>query len=99
MRTINNVGGLYDVTVTAQGAYPQTSLAAVRSLAAVKGRLPEEAEAALVAAQEQGQREEEPQRSVEDDEDFARWHAAMEKKAAAYRATLAKYEERLGQLQ
>ena len=98
MRTINRVGGLYDVTVTAQGAYPQTSLAAVRSLAAIKGRSPEGVEAALVAA-EQGQREEEPQRSVENDEDFARWHAAMETKAAAQRATLAKLEERLGKLQ
>ena len=38
MRTINKVGALYDVTVTAQGAYPQTSLAAVRSLEAAKGR-------------------------------------------------------------
>ena len=97
MRTINNVGGLYDVTVTAQGAYPQTSLAAVRSLAAVKGRLPDEAEAALVA-QDEGQGDETEPRSVEDDEDFARWKVAMETKAAAHRATLVKIEERLGKL-
>jgi HK97 family phage prohead protease len=65
MRTISNIGALYDVTVTAQGAYPQTSLAAVRSLAAAIGRPPEEVEAALVAA-EQGQGdEEEPNRELE----------------------------------
>jgi len=36
LRTLNAIDGLYDVTVTAQGAYPQTSLAATRSLAAVR---------------------------------------------------------------
>jgi Escherichia/Staphylococcus phage prohead protease len=30
IRTIRNVSGLYDVTVTAKGAYPQTSLALAR---------------------------------------------------------------------
>jgi HK97 family phage prohead protease len=94
-RTITNVGGLYDVTVTAQGADPQTSMAAVRSLAAATGRQPEEAEAALVAPSEEGQREEEQERSVEDDEDFARWHAAMETKFAARRAVLAKQEQEI----
>ena len=98
MRTIRNVGALYDVTVTAQGAYPQTSMAAMRSLAKATGRPPEEVEAALVA-QDEGRGDEEPKRSVEDDEEFARWHAAMEKKAAAHRATLAKLQERLGKLQ
>jgi hypothetical protein len=97
MRTIRNIGGLFDVTVTAQGAYPQTSMAAMRSLAAAVGRPPEEVEAALVAPQE-GQGDETEPRSVEDDEEFAMWHAAMEKKTAAYRATLAKVEERLGKL-
>jgi HK97 family phage prohead protease len=113
MRTIRNIGGLYDVTVTAQGAYPQTSLAAVRSLAKVTGRpLPEgdgysdwdgipgspgAVKAALVAPQE-GQGDEAEPRSVEDDEEFAMWHAAMEKKTAAYRASLTKVEERLGKL-
>ncbi len=105
MRTIRNVSGLYDVTVTAQGAYPQTSLAAVRSLAAVTGRsvdsvrvtisgdLITEAElkAALVAAQ-QGQGDE------QDDEGFEMWRKAMEKKAAARRATLAKLQERMERL-
>jgi len=91
MRTINNVGALYDVTVTAQGAYPQTSLAAVRSLAAVTGRPPEEVEAALVAAK-QGQGDE------QDDEGFELWRKAMEKKAAARRSTLAKLAERMEKL-
>jgi len=97
MRTIRTIGGLYDVTVTAQGAYPQTSMAAMRSLAEAIGRPPEQVGAALVAPQE-GQGEETEPRSVEDDEEFAMWHAAMEKKAAAYRASLAKVEERLGKL-
>lgn len=52
-RTILEVGELYDVTVTAQGAYPQTDTSVVehfRTLAraAIKsGQLPAEAEAAL----------------------------------------------------
>jgi Escherichia/Staphylococcus phage prohead protease len=119
MRTIRNIGGLYDVTVTAQGAYPQTSLAAMRSMAAMTGiaalqgkigRSPE-AEAALVAAQErmddakgridaalQGQGDEAEPRSAETDEEFAMWWAAMERKTAAYRASLDKVQERLGKL-
>lgn len=101
MRTINTVGGLYDVTVTAQGAYPQTSMAAMRSLAAAIGRPPEEVEAALVAANQpsadQGESESHVG-SVEDDEEFARWKAALATKHAARRATLAKYDERLGNL-
>lgn len=51
-RTIKEIGNLYDVTVTAQGAYPQTSLAAVRSLAAI-GRQ-SEAGAIPVAPEEGG---------------------------------------------
>jgi len=52
VRTIGSGGieSLHDVTVTAQGAYPQTSLAAFRSLSAVTGRL--ETGATLVAPQE-----------------------------------------------
>jgi HK97 family phage prohead protease len=89
MRTVRNVSGLYDVTVTAQGAYPQTSLAAVRSLAAVTGRPPEpEVEAALVAATEQGQGDEEI------DEEFERWRKAMTTKLTAQRASLVKMQER-----
>jgi HK97 family phage prohead protease len=99
MRTIRNVGNLYDVTVTAQGAYPQTSLAAVRSLAKATGRPPEEMEAALVAEPEGAEGESESHGgSVEDDEEFARWHAAMETKMAARKATLAKEQERLDKL-
>jgi HK97 family phage prohead protease len=93
-RTIRNVGGLYDVTVTAQGAYPQTSMAAVRSLAAVTGRPPEQVEAALVAPPEEGESESQ-EGSVEADEEFARWHATMEKKQAARRSTLEKLKERM----
>lgn len=99
MRTIRTVGNLYDVTVTAQGAYPQTSMAAMRSLAAATGRPPEaEVEATHVAPPEEGVSESQVG-SVEDDEDFARWHAAMETKSAARKATLAKLNERLEKLQ
>ena len=92
MRTIRSIGGLYDVTVTAQGAYPQTSLAAVRSLAAVKGRPPEEVEAALVAAPEQGQGDETEQ--VEPD---PRREALM-KRAAMRRAKVDDLKARLEKL-
>lgn len=99
MRTINKIGALYDVTVTAQGAYPQTSLAAVRSLAKATGRPPEEVEAAVVATQEAEKGDSESHTgSVEVDEEFAMWWAAMERKTAAYRATLDKTAERLGKL-
>jgi HK97 family phage prohead protease len=93
MRTIRSISGLYDVTVTAQGAYPQTSLAAVRSLAAVTGRPPEPGveEAALVAA-EQGRGDEQV------DEDFEMWQRAMNKKARAHRARIAKLQERMEKL-
>lgn len=56
----NGVSGLYDVTITAQGAYPQTSLAAARSLAAVTGRLSPtgvETGAERVAPEEEGEQE------------------------------------------
>jgi HK97 family phage prohead protease len=93
MRTIRNVSGLYDVTVTAQGAYPQTSLAAVRSLAAVTGRPPEPGveEAALVAAK-QGQGDE------QDDELEVKRIAALAKKVAARKTTLEKLAVRLEKL-
>jgi HK97 family phage prohead protease len=98
MRTISTVGDLFDVTVTAQGAYPQTSLAAMRSIAAVTGRPAEVQEAASVASEEEGLAEESQEGSVEADEDFARWQAALEKKMAARRATLANLQERMDTL-
>jgi len=82
--------------VTAQGAYPQTSMAAMRSLAKATGRPPEEVEAVLVAAK-QGESESQGG-SVEDDEEFARWHVALATKVAARKATLAKFQERLEKL-
>jgi len=90
MRTINTIGALYDVTVTAQGAYPQTSLAAVRSLAKVTGRPPEEVEAALVAPPE-GQGDEE-------DAEFKIRLELLQKRFARRKEALAKYQERLAKL-
>jgi HK97 family phage prohead protease len=55
IRTVMKADGLYDVTVTAQGAFPQTSLAAAFSLvraAVAEGRLPEEVGARFVARDE-----------------------------------------------
>ena len=98
MRTIHNVGALYDVTVTAQGAYPQTSMAAMRSLAKATGRPPEEVEAVLVAAQEQGESESQ-KGSVEAIEEFMRWKEARIKKAAATASTFAKLAEKLGKME
>ena len=56
IRTVTKVDGLHDVTVTAQGAFPQTSLEAAVALmraAAADGRLPE-AGAAIVAQLAEG---------------------------------------------
>lgn len=42
-RTVNRIDGLYDVSIVAAGAYPQTDVQAVRALlrdAAAKGRIP-----------------------------------------------------------
>jgi uncharacterized protein len=100
LRTIRNVGGLYDVTVTAQGAYPQTSMAAVRSLMRAHGmvdsELVKEPIPVVGEAETASQKGAEPER---DDEEFARWHAAMETKMAARRATFAKLKERTEKLQ
>lgn len=55
-RTIVKVRELYDVTVTAQGAYPQTDSSVVRSLIhreLSSGRLPEPAGATPVVAQDE----------------------------------------------
>jgi hypothetical protein len=61
------------------------------------GRPPEEVEAAVVAEPETAEGDSESQRgSVAQDEEFFRWKEAMQKKAAARRATLAKAAERLG---
>ena len=97
MRTITNVGALYDVTVTAQGAYPQTSMAAMRSLAAVTGRAPEKAQAAFVAPAKEGESESQTG-SVEEAEEFFRWKEAQHMKTLALMNSLAKVEERLGKL-
>jgi HK97 family phage prohead protease len=46
LRTVTRVGNLFDATVTAQGAYPSTDVAVVRSMignAISRGRLPAEA--------------------------------------------------------
>ena len=92
MRTISNVGGLYDVTVTAQGAYPQTSMAAMRSLAAAIGRPPEEVEAALVA-QDEGQGDE-PEQAGEPDPR----QEALRKRATMRREKIADLKARLEKL-
>jgi hypothetical protein len=55
LRTVLQAEDLYDVTVTAQGAFPQTNLAVAYSLvraAVADGRLPEKVGAALVAPEE-----------------------------------------------
>jgi HK97 family phage prohead protease len=52
-RTIHQIGELFDVTITAQGAYPQTDASVITNMrsriagAIDQGRLPEEARAAL----------------------------------------------------
>lgn len=92
-RTIRNVAGLYDVTVTAQGAYPQTSLAAVRSLAAVVGR-PVPPEATLVA--EKG--EPESQKGSEEVGEPDPRQVALRTRASMRRTQVADLKERLEKL-
>lgn len=97
LRTIRKVGGLYDVTVTAQGAYPQTSVAAVRSLIkAATGTDPLENVVPMPVVGEGGRSSQKGEQ--QDNEEFARWKVAMETKFAAARSTLAKNAERLERL-
>jgi hypothetical protein len=97
LRTIRNVDGLYDVTVTAQGAYPQTSMAAVRSLMKAHGMV----DGALVKEPIPvvGEAEAASQTGAEsEDEEFEMWREARKKQAAAQRATLVKLKERMENL-
>jgi len=101
LRTIRNVGGLYDVTVTAQGAYPQTSMAAVRSLLKAKGMpdmvdgVPDtpipvvgEAEAASQPGAEQEVQDDDPDPRIE----------ALRKRAEMRRKKIADLKARLEKL-
>jgi len=92
LQRVNNVSNLFDVTVTAKGAYPQTSLAVARSLAAVTGRPPEEVEAALVAPEEGQREEEEPNREL------AILIEGLQKRANVRRARLAELAKRMEKL-
>ena len=94
-RTIRQVSALYDVTVTAQGAYPQTSMAAVRSLAAIRGR--PETEAAPVA-EDQGRGDEEPEGSVEPDREVEILLQGLRKRADVRRKRLADLAKRMERL-
>jgi HK97 family phage prohead protease len=107
-RTLIRARDLYDVTVTAQGAYPQTSSEVVarsirsvlglgRNVYAVGSGAADKATAATTPAD--GAASSPAVSKTEDDEDFARWHAAMETKMAARRASLAKLQERTEKLQ
>lgn len=73
-RTILEVGELFDVTVTAQGAYPQTDTSVVAHMRSRlkaeinEGRLPEEA-ATAIAAPDDPAGETEPQQQLGSDEE------------------------------
>ncbi|HEY3118302.1 MAG TPA: HK97 family phage prohead protease [Chloroflexota bacterium] len=101
LRTIRSVGGLYDVTVTAQGAYPQTSMAAVRSLmkahGMVDGVLAKETDPVAGEGGDSSQpgEVEEPQF----DQDFEMWREAMRKRAKAQREIFDKLKEKMEKLQ
>ena len=84
--------GLYDVTVCAQGAYPQTSMAAVRSLAAVRSSA--SAEAIPVAPEEGG-----PSSQKGDiDPEQQRKREDLAARLTLRRNELAELAERLGRL-
>ena len=75
-RTIHEVGQLYDVTVTAQGAYPQSDASVVRHIRSLmteeiaEGRLPETAADALppTVAPDEPAGEPEPQEPLDSDD-------------------------------
>lgn len=97
LRTIRTVSGLYDVTVTAQGAYPQTSMAAaMRSLdkAVSEGRLPAErmAAGATLVASDKG----EPESPAED---RGSAEAGTNPEAEALRHRIAVERDRISALQ
>jgi len=94
LRTVNRIDALYDVTVTAQGAYPQTSLAAVRSLAAATGRQPDEAEATPVAPDEGGSESHEGSDEVRESPEVE----AFKAEATLRRQELAALRERIDKL-
>jgi HK97 family phage prohead protease len=94
-RTIRTTDGLYDATVTAQGAFPQTSLEAAVSLmkkAASAGRLPE-AGAALVA-----ERGEQPSHKGGEESEVVRRAEELRNLRAVQRDELAKLQERMDSL-
>lgn len=93
LRTVNAVDGLYDVTVTAQGAYPQTSLAAARSLAVARGSSAP-AEATLVAPEEG----ELSSQQGDTDPELARRREDLKARVTLRRNELAELAERLGRL-
>jgi hypothetical protein len=106
VRTLIRARDLYDVTVTAQGAYPQSSSEVVarsirsvldlgRNVYAVGSGAADKAIAAIPPADGAAASQ---AVSEEDDEAFEMWRKAMEKKAAARRATLAKLAERMEKL-
>jgi HK97 family phage prohead protease len=108
LRTVRSIDGLYDVTVTAKGAYPQTSLVTVRSLmqAAIQdGRLSarefisnsaQPAGATPVAPPEVG--EQESQQGSEADPEIEARRARLLNRAAVARDDIGALSERLGKL-
>jgi uncharacterized protein len=111
LRTLVTASELFDVTITAQGAYPQTSAEVTRSLRDVLGsnrnvfsivKVGDGAadEAPAVAEPGDGAASSPAVTEVADDgTNFAMWKAAMENKAAARKAALAKLAGRLGRLE
>lgn len=81
VRTINDVGALYDVTITAQGANPMTDATLARSILAAAqtlGRLPCGAGATIIAAPDDPA--DEPAIAPDDPaggDDLARWRRRM----------------------
>lgn len=96
-RTVLRASSLYDVTVTAQGAFPQTSLAVAYSLvqgAIAEGRLPETVGAKLAALQVGEEPSLQDEGGSEGAEELAAWKAELQHKLAVQRDELAKAIER-----
>lgn len=96
VRTVMKASGLHDVTVTAQGAFPQTSLAVAYSLmsaAVAEGHLPEAVRAKLVTPQE-GEEPSHPGGSEGEPEQDTRWADELRHRWAVHRDEAVRLLER-----
>jgi len=111
LRTLVQARDLFDVTITAQGAYPQTSAEVTRSVRSLAdldrkffavskvGDGAADSASAVAEPADGAAQGGQAVSKTEAIEEFMRWKEARIKKAAAYASTLAKLAEKLGKLE